>query len=86
MRQLRKTLLSAFLAIISFVTFAQNSSFVGVVSDETNNQPLEYANVVVYSSADSSMVSGDVTNSAGNCKLPVETANAAGRRFALPGS
>ncbi len=66
MRQLRKTLLSAFLAIISFVTFAQNASFVGVVSDETNKHPLEYANVVVYSSADSSMVSGGVTNSAGN--------------------
>ncbi|MCK3686305.1 TonB-dependent receptor [Maribellus sp. YY47] len=69
MEQLKRTILGIFLVLFSVLTFAQNGSFVGIVRDESNSQPLEYANVVVYFSSDSSIVSGGVTSATGNFKI-----------------
>ena len=53
---------------------AQNSSLTGKINDQTNNEPLEYANIVVYSSNDSSMVAGGVSNADGEFKIQKLTA------------
>lgn len=41
----------------------------GVVIDEANKLPVEYANIVLYSSKDSSVVSGIIADNKGNFKL-----------------
>src|SRR5476651_1694661 len=51
--------------LISTVLFAQNTSISGTVTDKTTNQPLEYTNVTLYNSADSTLVNGMVTNNVG---------------------
>ncbi len=43
------------------VLFAQNSAIQGTVLDQSTNNPLEYANVVLYTPDDSTMVNGVVT-------------------------
>lgn len=60
-----KYLFGFFLMLAAAQVFAQNFSISGRVVDETNNQPLEYANVVMYQNSDSAMVKGSVTNSLG---------------------
>jgi iron complex outermembrane recepter protein len=45
---------------------AQNAVIQGSVFDQSNNQPLEYANVLLYQPADSSLVNGMVTNADGS--------------------
>ena len=52
-------------SIIGFVSLAQNGNITGRVTDIITGDPLEYANVVLYKIADSSMVKGSVTNSSG---------------------
>ncbi len=59
-----------FLYSISFFSsFAQNGVITGFVTDSLNNEPLEYANVVVYLSSDSAIITGGVSNSSGSFKI-----------------
>jgi ferric enterobactin receptor len=50
---------------ISTALFGQNASISGTITDKTTNQPLEYANVILYNSADSALVNGMVTGDTG---------------------
>ena len=52
-------------SMIGFVSLAQTANITGRVTDSITGEPLEYANVVLYLPADSSMVSGSVTNNSG---------------------
>ncbi len=44
---------------------AQTSSLVGIISDRTTNQPLEFTSVSIYKSSDSSLVNGSITDKTG---------------------
>ena len=50
-------------------TQAQNSSLSGKVLDQSGNEALEYANIVVYSASDSSMVAGGISNVSGDFRI-----------------
>lgn len=52
-----------------FSAFAQTATMQGSVLDQTNNGPLEYANVVLYQSSDSSIVTGVVTQTDGSFSM-----------------
>lgn len=51
--------------LVSVNTIAQNSRITGVVSDAMNGAPLEFASVAIYNSADTSLVTGVITDSSG---------------------
>lgn len=51
---------------LSFSAFSQNAAIQGTVLDQSNQEPLEYANVVLYQPADSSIVNGIVTQPDGS--------------------
>ena len=63
MRSLFSTLI---FTICATSLLAQNASIEGTVLDQSNNEPLEYANVVLFQPADSSLVNGIVTNADGS--------------------
>ena len=48
------------------LAFSQNATLRGSVRDQVNNEPLEYANVVLYQPTDSSLVNGVVTQTDGS--------------------
>ncbi len=56
-------------SLITLAANAQNGSFTGKVTDGSDREPLEYANVVVFDSDDSSMVAGGITDVAGNFRV-----------------
>jgi len=47
----------------------QGGRITGAVYDSTSNQPIEYANIVLFSSRDSSQIDGTITNSSGQFEL-----------------
>ncbi|MFP4096142.1 MAG: TonB-dependent receptor domain-containing protein [Cyclobacteriaceae bacterium] len=57
---------SLIFCICSTSLLAQNASIQGSVLDESNNEPLEYANVLLFQPSDSSLVNGIVTNADGS--------------------
>ena len=57
---------TASLVLFCFTAFSQNAAIQGSVLDQANNEPLEYANVVLYQPSDSSIVNGIVTNTDGS--------------------
>ncbi len=58
------------LFLMSFVfSKAQNSGISGHITDETSGEPLEYANIAVYSADDSKLVSGGITDVKGDFKV-----------------
>ncbi|MFP4090374.1 MAG: carboxypeptidase-like regulatory domain-containing protein, partial [Cyclobacteriaceae bacterium] len=57
---------SLIFCICSTSLLAQNASIQGSVLDESNNEPLEYANVLLFQPSDSSLVNGIVTNTDGS--------------------
>lgn len=68
-----KTFLASLLLIFSFQALAQTQSgqLSGTVKDQKQN-PLPYSNVVIYNLADSSMVTGTVTDEAGKFSLKLK--------------
>ena len=62
-----------FLIVLGLMPFmflnAQNSGITGNVTDATNNDPLEYANIAIYNAADSTLVNGGVTSDKGEFKI-----------------
>lgn len=82
-----KYIFSAFALFLGLTTIAQpgrgqmqggggadTPMIVGVVIDE-NNEPVPYAGIVIYNSADSSFVIGDATNEQGRFKVQVPAGN-----------
>lgn len=61
-----KSVLFAFFLILSQITLAQHSSISGVVTDEQNNQPLEYCSIALTKSTDSTLIAGTVSKSDGS--------------------
>ena len=57
------------LTIIAFPTFAQQATLTGSVLDASSQAPLEYANIVLYRSADSTLLDGVVTQTDGTFTL-----------------
>lgn len=65
-----KSLFSTFVLLLCCrVAFTQNARIQGSVQDQANNEPLEYANVVLYQPSDSSLVNGVVTQANGSFLL-----------------
>lgn len=68
-------LVFVFIVAISSTLFAQNRQYggqgriSGAVFDSTSNQPIEYANIVLFSSRDSSQVDGTITDPNGQFEL-----------------
>ncbi|WP_448698535.1 TonB-dependent receptor [Mucilaginibacter sp. AW1-3] len=62
---IRSLCLTLVFLFVSITSRAQTISINGAVIDKTTNQPLEYTNVVLYNSVDSSLVNGVVTNNTG---------------------
>jgi outer membrane receptor protein involved in Fe transport len=56
-------------AICSFNLFAQKGTVSGRIIDSKSGQPLEYASVVVYASADSILINGTITGGSGSFKF-----------------
>jgi ferric enterobactin receptor len=74
--------LAVFLLIISRLSFAQRdskSSVTGKITDFQSNSPLMYASIRLFKSADSSFVTGGVTDEKGNFSVEI----AAGAYYAL---
>lgn len=66
MKSVRKYLLIGFIPLISTVsTFAQKVAVSGKVLDVSNKNPLPYVNVILKKEADSSFVTGAVSNEEG---------------------
>ncbi|MFK7900515.1 MAG: TonB-dependent receptor [Cyclobacteriaceae bacterium] len=59
-----KTILSL-LVLLSFSSFAQNSTIKGLVVENDSKKPIPYATVALYKSTDSSLVNGTLTNNKG---------------------
>lgn len=57
-----------FLAIAGFI-YAQNSSISGRIADKLSSAPLEYASVALYKANDSSLVTGVISNQAGDFRI-----------------
>jgi outer membrane receptor protein involved in Fe transport len=51
------------------LTHAQNSSITGHVADALSKEPLQYASVAIYTSKDSALVTGIITDQSGNFKI-----------------
>ncbi|MFV0592842.1 MAG: TonB-dependent receptor domain-containing protein [Draconibacterium sp.] len=66
---MKKVILLLLVSFTGLASIAQSGSVSGVVTDENNAGPLEYASVVVYNLNDSSMVAGGVTNESGVFKI-----------------
>ncbi len=58
-----------FCVSISIITNAQTGAVSGRITDNSNDDPLEYASVAVYKTTDSSLVTGVITNRSGNFKI-----------------
>ncbi len=56
-------------AIFSINLFAQKGIVSGRVIDWNSGQPLEYASVVVYATADSILINGTITGGSGSFKI-----------------
>jgi hypothetical protein len=70
---IRHFVLLGFIAL-SIQLFGQSGSITGVVKDSTNNQTLEYATIMCYSSKNNEAVTGTTTNKNGLFKIaPVDT-------------
>lgn len=61
-----KSVLFAFFLFLSHITLAQNSSISGVVTDQQNNQPLEYSSITLLKGTDSALVTGIISKSDGS--------------------
>lgn len=61
-----KSVLFAFFLLLSQITLAQNSSIRGLVTDQQNNQPLEYSSIALLKSTDSTLVTGTISKSDGS--------------------
>jgi hypothetical protein len=57
-------LLFALLSVV-YVSFAQKSALTGTVIDKSSNEPIAYANVAIFNTDDSSLVSGTMTDDKG---------------------
>ena len=65
-----KILLTGLLLIFGTLIYAQDGSVSGSVADSKSGNPLEFASVVLYSSVDSSLVAGVITNEDGVFSIP----------------
>ncbi|HXH98849.1 MAG TPA: TonB-dependent receptor [Sphingobacteriaceae bacterium] len=65
----KSTFICLLLLVCSSSIFAQNSSIKGLISDQQNKQPLEYASIALYKSTDSSLVAGSVNKENGEFEL-----------------
>lgn len=66
---MRRFKILVFLLLTAFYVQAQHASVSGKVVDAANNMALEYASVALFNSADSSLVSGVITNAEGRFNL-----------------
>lgn len=58
------------LILLSFTSvYAQNAGIKGIITDQLNGSPLEYASVSLYRSSDSSLITGTVTSAGGTFEL-----------------
>jgi ferric enterobactin receptor len=64
-----RSLLVVVLLSTQLPAFGQTASLEGQVSDQAEKQPIEYATVALFRTADSSMVSGAVTGAGGRFRL-----------------
>ena len=58
---MKKKIIIIILFLVSVITIKANS-VAGLIKDERNNQPIEFANVVLLSSLDSTFIAGTITN------------------------
>ncbi|MFV0570870.1 MAG: TonB-dependent receptor domain-containing protein [Xanthomarina gelatinilytica] len=70
---MNKILLSFLFTFLSFATMQaqKDVTITGKVIDKTTGQPLEYATVAFFSKAENRIVTGGITNEAGNFSIPV---------------
>ncbi len=64
-----KNFLLLLFGLLSFFSNAQTGSITGHVTGSSDSEPLEYANVAVYTTNDSTLVTGGVTNDSGDFKI-----------------
>ena len=64
-----KNLLLITFSLLSLILNAQNGGIAGQVNDELTSNPLEYASVSVYKTADSSLVTGVITDVTGKFNI-----------------
>ncbi len=64
-----KNFLFLIFGCLTLISKAQTSGITGHIADSSNNEPLEYANVAVYTTNDSTLVTGGVTNESGDFKI-----------------
>ncbi len=57
------------LMLLTGITWAQNGSINGRITDAASNEPLEYASVALYKKSDSTLVTGVITNHEGNFRI-----------------
>ncbi|MEM7551903.1 MAG: outer membrane beta-barrel family protein [Bacteroidota bacterium] len=50
----------------------KQSMMIGAVINNENNQPVEFATIGIFNQADSSLVTGNVTNAEGRFRIPIE--------------
>src|SRR3546814_1980215 len=67
--KINKIILVYLLCLFTGKAFSQNSSIEGTIIDSLSNLPMEYVGVSIYSSADSNLTDGTVTDSTGFFKL-----------------
>jgi outer membrane receptor protein involved in Fe transport len=70
---MNKILFSFLFTFLSFATMQaqKDVTITGKVIDKTTGQPLEYATVAFFSKAENRIVTGGITNEAGNFSIPV---------------
>ncbi len=64
-----KNFLFLFFGCLALISKAQTSGITGHIGDSSNDEPLEYANIAVYTTNDSALVTGGVTNKSGDFKI-----------------
>lgn len=64
-----KNFLFLFFGCLTLISKAQTSEITGHIADSSDDGPLEYANVAVYTTNDSTLVTGGVTNESGDFKI-----------------
>lgn len=62
----KNPLILAIVLLCSFSAVAQKNNLTGQVVDQESGEPVEYANVGIYNPADSSLVTGTITDDKGN--------------------
>jgi outer membrane receptor protein involved in Fe transport len=62
------SLLVSFTLVISWA-FAQPGSIEGIISESSNNNPLEYSTISLYAQEDSTLVNGTISDLSGNFKF-----------------